>query len=62
MGVDADAHHMSVTGLCQVCEAAPARHQCPQCGQQVCVDHFDEETGLCQACASVARGGESDYR
>ncbi|MGB9987581.1 hypothetical protein [Salarchaeum japonicum] len=42
---------MSVTGVCQVCESADARHACGQCGRVVCSDHYDRETGLCTECA-----------
>lgn len=47
---------MSVEGLCQVCEAAPARHQCRRCGTIVCRTHYDEATGLCTSCA----GGQQE--
>jgi hypothetical protein len=54
---------MSVTGLCQICEANEAEHSCPNCGTLACEDHWDEATGLCARCASAAdpsgRGGES---
>ena len=42
---------MSVTGLCQVCEAAEARFSCGRCGRLVCPDHHDRDTGLCLECA-----------
>ncbi|WP_144922952.1 zinc finger HIT domain-containing protein [Halorubrum salsamenti] len=42
---------MSVTGLCQVCEAAPARHTCPRCGRAVCEDHWRDAGEICTACA-----------
>ncbi|MEF8789271.1 MAG: zinc finger HIT domain-containing protein [Haloarculaceae archaeon] len=41
---------MSVQGLCQICEAAPAEHRCRRCGALVCSTHYDEETGLCTGC------------
>ena len=53
---------MSVTGLCQVCENAPARHDCRYCGRQVCRDHWNEAVGACVACAEAAgvgAGGDS---
>ena len=50
---------MSVTGLCQLCENAPARHACQYCGRQVCRDHWSETVGACTACAEVV-GGETD--
>ena len=43
---------MSVTGLCQICEAAPARHTCSLCGRAVCATHWDAETGVCTECAT----------
>jgi hypothetical protein len=42
---------MSVAELCQICEAAEARHTCEACGRQVCDDHFDREERVCVACA-----------
>jgi hypothetical protein len=51
---------MSVTGLCQICENAPARHGCRYCGRQVCRDHWNEAVGACTPCAeSSGVGGES---
>ncbi|MFW6449134.1 MAG: hypothetical protein ACOC0X_06290 [Halobacteriota archaeon] len=47
---------MSVTGLCEICEAAPARHGCDRCGALVCVEHYDVGQGLCTVCARQARG------
>ncbi|WP_176697290.1 hypothetical protein [Halorubrum sp. SD626R] len=41
---------MSVAGLCQVCEAAQARHGCPRCGRAVCDDHWNGPAGACAAC------------
>ncbi|WP_176451172.1 MULTISPECIES: hypothetical protein [unclassified Halorubrum] len=46
---------MSVTGICQICEAAPARHGCPQCGRAVCEDHWSDDAGLCTACTQGRR-------
>ncbi|MFB6254826.1 MAG: hypothetical protein ABEI06_09455 [Halobacteriaceae archaeon] len=43
---------MSVEGLCQICESAPARHRCDRCGNLVCNAHFDEGAGLCSDCAA----------
>jgi hypothetical protein len=43
---------MSVQGLCQVCEAAPANYQCRHCGALVCGAHYDEQTGLCTECVA----------
>ncbi|WP_066417229.1 hypothetical protein [Halorubrum aethiopicum] len=59
---------MSVTGLCQICENAPARHACRYCGRQVCRDHWNETVGACTPCAEASgvgdggggRGGRSD--
>jgi hypothetical protein len=45
---------MSVADVCQVCEAAPARHTCDQCGSLVCDDHYERSHGLCVQCAARA--------
>jgi hypothetical protein len=52
---------MSVQGLCQICEAAPAEYQCKRCGTLVCATHYDESTRLCTDCASEVSepGGKS---
>jgi len=42
---------MSVSGLCQICEAAEARHRCEACGALVCADHYEAGHGLCVRCA-----------
>jgi hypothetical protein len=47
---------MSVQGLCQVCEAAPATDRCRRCGAAVCHAHYDEEMGLCTECAADLHG------
>jgi len=41
---------MSVTTLCQICEAAAANSQCDQCGTLVCPNHYVDEYGLCTEC------------
>lgn len=43
---------MSVQTLCQLCEAAPATHQCSRCAALVCGDHYVEANGLCTGCAA----------
>lgn len=48
---------MSVTGLCQVCEARQATQQCPRCGALVCEKHYDAELGYCTQCATEIRAG-----
>lgn len=57
---------MSVSGLCEICEAATIEDQCDRCGRLVCEDHYDRETGLCTDCAAEARrptdGEEKDDR
>ena len=50
---------MSVIGLCQLCENAPARHTCGYCGRQACRDHWNETVGACTACAEAV-GGDTD--
>lgn len=50
---------MSVTGLCQVCQAAEARFSCGRCGSLVCGDHHDRSTGYCVECAKESKGGGS---
>lgn len=49
---------MSVSGLCQICENAEARHDCDNCGQVVCGAHYDESVALCQTCAREANPGQ----
>ena len=51
---------MSVTGLCQICENAPARHDCRYCGRQVCRDHWNERVGACAPCAEASGVGDDD--
>jgi len=51
---------MSVTGLCQICEAAEARFVCERCGSLVCTEHYDEELGYCATCAAEVRAGRGD--
>ncbi|WP_158055845.1 eL43 family ribosomal protein [Halorussus halophilus] len=49
---------MSVTGLCQICEQREAKHSCPNCGTLACERHWNEETDLCEQCASTIQGGQ----
>lgn len=52
---------MSVSGLCSVCEDAPADNQCTRCGSLVCREHFEEDSGCCIDCArGVGRGLRDD--
>ncbi|GAA0645514.1 hypothetical protein [Salarchaeum japonicum] len=51
---------MSVTGVCQICESADARHACDQCGRVVCRDHYDRDTGFCTECARQYGDRETD--
>ncbi|MFB6070949.1 MAG: hypothetical protein ABEJ76_07980 [Halanaeroarchaeum sp.] len=58
---------MSVQGLCQVCESAPATFACERCGALVCEDHYVDGRGLCRSCASETghrrdRPGSGDDR
>ncbi len=43
---------MSVTTLCQICEAAVASDRCDQCGTLVCRSHYVNEYSLCTECAA----------
>lgn len=43
---------MSISGLCQICENAEARHRCDRCSSLVCATHYDTDSGLCTECAS----------
>lgn len=47
---------MSVEGVCQICEAAPASHQCDRCGTLICATHFEENRGFCVECAGSMGG------
>lgn len=51
---------MSVEGLCQICEKAPATHQCARCASLVCTEHYDTDTGLCTDCAAEVRVTDAD--
>ncbi|MEF8776571.1 MAG: hypothetical protein V5A43_08740 [Haloarculaceae archaeon] len=42
---------MSLETLCQLCESAPADHQCARCGRLVCDAHYDRASGRCTDCA-----------
>lgn len=50
---------MSVSGLCQICERAEARHSCRICGRQVCEDHWNEAVGTCSPCAEGVTSDDS---
>ena len=52
---------MSVSGHCEICTTGGVDHTCTRCAQLVCVDHFDEETGLCVECLADV-GGEGGKR
>ncbi|ARS88490.1 zinc finger HIT domain-containing protein [Natrarchaeobaculum aegyptiacum] len=45
---------MSVSGLCQICEARPAEYRCDACGTLACEMHFERERGLCADCVARA--------
>ena len=51
---------MSITGLCQICESARARHSCARCGALVCEDHYEPERGMCMDCAKASGLGDED--
>ncbi len=35
---------------CQICNLKIAKHVCPNCGRNVCDDHYDIPSGLCVVC------------
>jgi len=49
--------HMSVSGLCEVCEKREVVGGCERCGKLVCEKHMNEETGYCTACYAEVYGG-----
>jgi len=52
---------MSVSGLCEICEAREVVNGCDRCGRLVCSRHRDEETGYCTECAAeLRRSGTPD--
>ncbi|KZN25934.1 MULTISPECIES: hypothetical protein [unclassified Haladaptatus] len=52
---------MSVSGLCQICEAAEATHDCDRCGALVCDEHWNRSSGYCVECAAeLGVGGEQN--
>lgn len=51
---------MSVSGLCQICEARQAQRRCDNCGALACGVHYDQDLGLCADCAARAKPGETD--
>ena len=53
---------MSVSGICEICGVGEVRHTCSRCGQLICDEHFDEETGLCVECLSQVGGGQERQR
>jgi hypothetical protein len=55
---------MSVSGLCEICEAKPAIDGCDRCGRLVCADHYDKPSGLCTECLAEfgGRPSEDDQR
>ena len=42
---------MSLTGVCDVCERAPATDTCTSCGSIVCRRHYVPARGACVSCA-----------
>ncbi len=51
--------HMSLSGLCAICERLNVDHGCDRCGQLVCDRHWDAETGLCVECRADVDGDPS---
>jgi hypothetical protein len=47
---------MSVSEVCQICEAAQADLTCGQCGRLACERHFDAEADKCVECLSAGGG------
>ncbi|MDZ7701458.1 MAG: hypothetical protein U5J98_04975 [Halobacteriales archaeon] len=47
---------MSVSGLCQLCQSAPAKFRCGSCGALVCDDHYVPGVGRCTDCAGPDGG------
>lgn len=52
--------HMSLSGLCELCDRPDVDHTCGRCGHLVCDRHFDTETGVCVDCLSEVRGPGED--
>jgi hypothetical protein len=48
---------MSVSSPCEICGRADVEDSCDRCGQLVCAEHFDEETGYCVECVADVSGG-----
>lgn len=53
---------MSVAGTCEVCQTGGVEHTCTRCGQLVCEDHFEADTGLCVECVAEVGGDERPGR
>ena len=51
---------MSVASSCEICRTAGVSDTCVRCSQLVCTEHFDDEMGLCVACAAETGAGGSD--
>lgn len=51
---------MSISGICSVCQDAPADEHCDRCGTLVCREHFDETSGCCMQCANGVGDGVRD--
>lgn len=51
---------MSVSGLCEICEAKPVLDGCEMCGRLVCSNHYDRASGLCSDCLAEYGRGRSD--
>jgi len=57
---------MSVAGQCEICGSGPVEDGCDRCGRLVCIDHYDDASGLCSSCLSEfgeepSGGGEGEY-
>lgn len=50
---------MSVDSLCAVCESREADRTCDRCGRGVCIQHYEEASGLCLNCTDTTGSGSA---
>lgn len=53
---------MSVSGLCGICQTGRATHTCELCGEVVCDDHYQGQSGACSLCASPTTGDPTGFK